>query len=122
MTGTMLSDGVSFLNDALSDACGITITYQRGVATASLTAVVGQTLFETDNQFGVLRIESRDYLVAVTDFATFGEPQRGDRIIETQGANSVAHEVLDVSGIPPFAYSDQSRKRLRIHTKRITTT
>ena len=120
MTG-FLSDGIDYLNDTLDAQVGVSITYQRGVATAPITATTGQTIFETDTEFGVLRIESRDFLLTTSRLSAFCDPQRGDRIVETQGSDCVTHEVLDQPGIPPFSYSDSSRKRMRIHTKRITT-
>lgn len=118
-----LSDGMTWLADTLDEQVGVSLTYTRGVTSATVTGGIGQTSFETDSEFGVLKIEARDYLITAARLtaAGFGEPQRGDRITETQGSATVTHEVLDMPGIPPFSYSDQSRQRLRIHTKRITT-
>ena len=119
-----LADGIDYLNDVLDDQIGVDIVYSRANESATLTAGIGQTVFERDGEFGVLKIESRDYLITserLTD-AGFGEPKRGDRITETQGDDSVTYEVLDQPGIQAFSYSDQSRKRMRIHTKRISTT
>lgn len=117
----MLADGIDWLNDVLDEHVALSVTYQRGIVSATVSATVGQTVFESDSEYGVLKIESRDYLISADNLTTFGEPVRGDKIIETQGTNSVTHEVLDITGIPPFSYCDQSRKRLRVHTKRITT-
>ena len=116
-----LADAIAELNDTLDDAVGVSVTYSRGATSATLIATVGETVFESDNEFGVLRIETRDYIVTRSrlDAAGFGEPERGDRITETQGDDVVTHEVLDRQGMMPFRYCDQSRKRIRIHTTRV---
>lgn len=116
-----LADAIAELNDTLDDAVGVSVTYSRGATSATLIATVGETVFESDNEFGVLRIETRDYIVTRSrlDAAGFGEPERGDRIAETQGDDVVTHEVLDRQGMMPFRYCDQSRKRIRIHTTRV---
>ena len=120
----LLTDGVALLNETLDTECGVSLTYSRGGVSATLTGSVGQTNFETDSEFGILRIESRDFLITRSRLtaAGFGEPKRGDRITETQGSDTVTHEVLEQAGIPPFSYSDFGRTRLRIHTKRVTVT
>lgn len=117
---TFFSDAIAVLNDTLDEQVGVSITYSRGTSSATLTAVVGETVFESDNEFGVLRIESRDFLIKKSrlDGAGFGEPQRGDRITETQGGDTVTHEVLDRQGAMPFRYCDQGRTRVRVHTTR----
>lgn len=120
MTG-YIADGIDWLADTLDEHVGQSVTYQRGQTSEAVTACVGSSQFETDGEFGVLRIEARDYLITTARLATFGEPRRGDKIIETQGGDTVTHEVLDVAGVPPFSYCDNSRQRLRVHTKRITT-
>lgn len=116
-----LADAIDELNDTLDDAVGVSVTYSRGATSATITATIGETVFESDNEFGVLRIETRDYIVTRSrlDAAGFGEPERGDRITETQGDDVVTHEVLDRQGMMPFRYCDQSRKRIRIHTTRV---
>lgn len=113
-----LADAIDDLNDTLDDMVGVSVAYSRGATSATITATIGETIFESDNEFGVLRIESRDFIVTKSrlDDAGFGEPQRGDRITETQGSDLVTHEVLDRQGAMPFRYCDQSRKRVRIHT------
>lgn len=115
-----LDDGVAYLNDVLDDQTASDVTYQRGGQSATVSATPGVSVFELDSEFGVLRIESRDYLVTASGLAAFGEPRRGDRIIESQSGQDVIHEVLEQSGVPPFKYSDAGRLRYRIHTKRIS--
>lgn len=116
-----LTDGIDYLNTVLDEQVGASLTYTRGATSATVTGTTGQTTFETDSEFGVLKIESRDFLITASRLSAFGEPVRGDKITETQGSNMVTHEVLDMPGIPPFSYSDFGRTRMRIHTKRITT-
>ena len=119
----MLTDGVAWLNDVLDEQVGEHIVYSRATLSATLIATIGRTAFESDNEFGVLRIESRDYILTRSrlDAAGFGEPQRGDRITETINGEDVTYEVLDMAGVMPWEYSDQGRTRVRIQTKRIKT-
>ena len=118
-----LADALDWINDTLDEQTGVSVVYSRGPVSATVTAVPGNTVFESDSEFGVLRIQSRDFLITKSRLndAGFGEPQRGDRIVETVGDDEHEYEALDISGSPVFAYSDQSRKRVRVYTKRIKT-
>lgn len=123
MTAAYFTDAIDSLCDTLDDMVGVSITYSRGTLSATVTATIGETVFESDTEFGILRIESRDYLITKSrlDDAGFGEPQRGDRITETQGDETVTYEVLDRQGAMPFRYCDTSRRRVRVHTTKAET-
>jgi hypothetical protein len=100
-----------------------TVVYQRGVETLDVLATIGQTVFQIDDGAGaMLRVESRDYLIAATDLALGGSlalPQRGDRIRETQGTQVFVYEVMAPGDEPHWRWSDPYRKTLRIHTKQV---
>lgn len=121
MTATYFTDAITELCDTLDDMVGVSVTYSRGTLSATVIATIGETIFESDTEFGVLRIESRDYLITKSrlDDAGFGEPQRGDRITETQGDEVVTYEVLDRPGAMPFRYCDSGRARVRVHTTKV---
>ena len=120
-----LASGVDWLFDVLKStaAAGVTVTYQRGEQQAQLTAVVGQTIFEQTDEYGIInRTESRDFLIAVEDLALDGqpiEPARGDRIIETDSTGTHTYEVMAPGDEPPWRFSDPHRQVYRIHTRQI---
>ena len=71
----------------------------------------GRTLFRAEDQYGVIvRIESRDFLVAASELSD--EPERGDSILY----NGIRCEVLAPNGEPVWGAYHWTR---RIHTKEI---
>jgi len=79
-------------------------------------------VFEQTDEYGVVRkIESRDYLIRVSDLST--KPKRGDLITETEGTSTFSYEVVSPTsgGEPEFRYSDPYRKAYRIRTKLVAT-
>jgi len=117
----LLQTGSDWLADQLKTHAGRTVTYRRGTDTVAVTATIGRTEFEVDDEFGVLRkIESRDFLILAADLVLNGQavlPERGDEIDETQGGVTYTYEVMAPGKEPHFRYSDPYRKTLRIHTK-----
>jgi hypothetical protein len=99
------------------------VTYVRGERSVELPATIGKTTFEVDDGYGVsVRHESRDFLILTTDLIIDGqqeEPQRGDRIRETQNQHVFVYEVSAPDKTPCWRYSDAFRKTFRIHTKQI---
>ena len=104
------------------------VTYQRGQATAVVSAGIGRTTFQVDNGTGVVEtFESRDFLILAADLVLGGLatlPQAGDRIREAgsaggQGGTSYIYEVLAPGNEPAWRFSDPYRRTLRIHTKQI---
>lgn len=97
------------------------ITYCRGALSVIVQATVGATTFEVDSGHGVIeRIESRDFLITAADLVLDGAevlPQRGDQVKELIGSTVVIYEVMAPGEEPPWRYSDQWRKTLRVHTK-----
>ena len=75
------------------------VTYIRGAGSVQLQATVGRTVFDQEDQFGVLhRTETRDYLVRSADLA-FADgirtlPRVGDRIREPKGVADVTPLLL----------------------------
>lgn len=109
-------DAIGCLSTSLQSVAGTTITYRRlGETPLSITATVGQTVFEQDSQFGILTITARDYIIPLASISDLGEPRRGDKITE----GDEEYEVLSLNNSPPFRYSDHGKTILRIHTKQI---
>ena len=99
-----------------------TVTYVRGEQSVEITATVGKTVFRVDKGYGLFEhVESRDYLVAVEDFADFAEPERGDQVKDLLNEKTEIFEVMAPGGEPHFRWSDPYRRTLRIHTKHVGT-
>jgi hypothetical protein len=99
------------------------VTYRRGSLSAIVSATIGKTIFTVDDGGGIAtQYESRDFLIWAADLVVDGKtvlPQRGDRVVETQGGKTYEYEVLAPGKEPCFRYSDPFRKTLRIHTKQV---
>jgi len=112
----MLADGAAWLTGQLKAAAGRSVVYVRGSLEATVTATVGRSAFESQNESGVIeRWESRDFQIDSDDLP-FGEPQRGDVIRDTLAGTVVEFEAVTPSGIPLYRYADAFRTVVRIHT------
>lgn len=119
----LMSRGMSYLNRALKEAAGVTITYSRAAVSTSLTAVVGRTVFSRNIEGGAaIEFGDRDYLIAAADLTLSGvavEPAKGDRAIETINGTAITFECIPPTGEPAWRWSDPSRTKYRIHMKRV---
>jgi len=118
----LLQQGTQFLEDQRHQHMTRPVTYLRGADSVALNATVGRTVFDQQDQFGVIqRTETRDYLVRAADLVfVAGEqalPQVGDRVREPSGTGALLYEVMAPGNEPPFRFSDPERLTLRIHTK-----
>lgn len=99
------------------------VLYHRDSDSVTVSATIGRTEFEIDDEFGVVqRIESRDFLVLTAELILAGSitlPQRGDVIEEIVGTETLQYEVTAPGKEPCWRYSDLHRQTLRIHTKLI---
>ena len=123
--GNLLGQGAAWLNDQRHKHLTQMVSYHRGVASVELGATVGRSEFEQVDDYGLVqRIESRDYLVQAADLVLNTQrtlPHAGDKIRETQGAQTFVYEVMAPGNEPPYRYSDPQRHALRIHTKLVAT-
>ena len=119
----LLEQGSDWLQAKRTQYASRVVTYARGAASVDVSATIGKTTFEVDDGYGVLvRHESRDFLVLAEDLVLDGQPenpQRGDRIRETQNGKVFVYEVSAPGKEPPWRYSDPYRKTLRVHTKQV---
>ena len=101
------------------------VTYVRGAERFDLTGRVwvGNTLFRRGPRDAGPAVEwgERDYLIPVADLSV-GEPQKGDRIEEVLGGETLVFEVTPPAGEPAWRYSDHERTVYRVHTKRVRST
>jgi len=114
----MLSAGAAWLADQLAASASLTVAYKRGANSSQFVATIGKSMFESSGQNGVTeQWESRDYIVKTADLP-YGEPLRGDLIVEDIGGVSVFYEVTAPRGVPLFHYGDAFQQLVRVHTKR----
>ena len=114
----MLSDGAAWMADQLAASASLTGAYKRGANSSQFVATIGKSMFESSGQNGVTeQWESRDYIVKTADLP-YGEPLRGDVIVEDIGGVSVFYEVTAPRGVPLFHYGDAFQNLVRVHTKR----
>ena len=113
----MLSDGAAWLAGQMAASASRTCAYKRGANTTQFVATIGRSVFESAGQNGVTeRWEARDYIVTVDDLP-YGEPQRGDFVVEELNGESYFYEVAAPRGVPLFHYADAFQNAIRIHTK-----
>lgn len=124
MVRDLIGDGSAWLERQRRAHLSRPVLYRRGAQTARVPATVGRTLFAIAIAGTALteRVVSRDYLIAASDLAAFGVPQRGDQVVEIapDGARHV-HEVLAPGRDPHWRWADPNRSCYRIHTKHIAT-
>ena len=114
----MLSSGAAWLADQFAASASLTVAYKRGNNSSQFVATIGKSMFESSGQNGVTeQWESRDYIVKTADLP-YGEPLRGDMIVEDIGGVSVFYEVAAPRGVPLFHYGDAFQHLVRVHTKR----
>ena len=100
------------------------VTYHRGGEQVTVNATVGETRWDVEKEHGVETWQSRDFLIRAEDLVLAGgpaEPAAGDRIKETIDGQVLVFEVMAPGDEPPWRYSDQWRKTLRVHTKLVDT-
>lgn len=101
-----------FLN---TDDFAVSVSYSDGSHSVTLNAVVSSTVFESGGGFEITRSEYRDYLIESSTLILNGittTPGRGDTITE----NGKIYRVTSPDGEDAFAYEDENRLLLRIHT------
>lgn len=109
----MLDTAAAWLDAQLADNAAIEVTYTQGATAVDLAATIGKTVFEVADAYGgLVRVESRDYLVAAAALGL--EPRRGDLI--TEGDRT--YEVTAPGKEPCFREADPSGRTYRIHTAR----
>ena len=90
----LLEQGEKWLAGMLHKHASTQLRYERRGASSTLCATIGRSVFEIADQLSsaVLRIESRDYLVAAEEFAATGldnSPNPATAFTKTQGCTRV---------------------------------
>ena len=112
----LLADGAAWLAGQLKAAAARPVIFVRGNSAIEVSATVGMSSFQAADQNGVLeQFESRDFIIDVADLP-FGEPQRGDKVVETIDGIAITYDVSTPRGMPLWRYGDAFRRTARIHT------
>jgi len=116
---SLIEKGEATLSRLLGQDASVRIVYRRGEEAVELPATVGQTEYETDDQFGREAFVSRDYLVDRELLVISSgriEPQRGDRIWQRRGDTTLICDVVSPGG-DAKCFEHSGETRWRIHTK-----
>lgn len=122
----MLAAGMAWLTGQIQAKVAQPVTYRRGVAAIPVCAAFGRTMLKLADDLGTVRIEwtDRDFLIPTASLKIAGRPilpQRGDRIVTSDGATTETFEVLPYADEPHWRWSDPYKRMLRVHAKRIKT-
>lgn len=111
-----------WLQNKRSGSAVVNITYDRSGLTADFECWVGKTDYEEVTDDGiVIRNETRDYAIKITDYedAGYDIPAVGDIIRETINEEVAEFKVLKPLGQPHYK-RDAHFLFYKIHTKRIS--
>lgn len=110
----MIRAALETLRRVQTDVLASDVVYRRGSGDVPLRAVVGRSVFRSQNSSGLwIGTSSHDFIVA-SDALGF-EPSPGDIII----FDGLEYEVLALGGESVWRWSDPHRTAVRIHTKLI---
>lgn len=114
----------SWLPTQVKAAAGVTVAMTRSGTTASLTAVIGRTVYAVNKPDGA-RVEfgERDFLIAAADLAAanaaWTAPAVGDRFLVS--GETVTYECKPPdSGEPAWRWSDPLKTTYRVHAVEIS--
>jgi len=120
---------VSDVDSAIAEAAagllavaGTSVTYSRGASSVAVTGVPARSLFEVDNGVDELReqVESLDWLFEAADLVLASvtvTPQRGDKIAQAVGSETLTFEVLDIPNEGCYRWSDPQHTLIRVHAR-----
>ena len=109
----MLAEAAEWLASQALEHLSVPVIYRtRDGEEKAVRAVVGSTLFQTEDGYGVVTdTESRDFIIAAAELPL--EPSKGDAVIW----KGRAYEVMEPRGGPCWRWSDAYHTTRRIHTK-----
>jgi hypothetical protein len=124
--GNLFDKGSALVASAMRAALSADVVYIRGSESVRIPATVGRTVFEVEDSQGVLRWESRDFVVSACDLVLGAlpvVPVKGDLIEERSCDGTVrTYEVTAPGREQEWKYADTSRRMIRVHTKLRTQT
>jgi len=118
----LLQTGSTWLNQQREAHMSTTVTYCRGLATATMTATQAATETNVVDDSGVeVRGQVDDWIISVAEMILHDSPaypQEGDEIRETNGNLEFVFAVTKGPDGKEWRYTDAYRQTMRIHTKR----
>jgi len=112
----LLANGAAWLADQLAAGAARPCRYYRGTDYGIVNATIGRSHFEAQNTSGVVETwQSRDFIIRAGSLP-FGEPMRGDKIVEQIGGIDVTYEVASPRNTAWWEYGDTFRQTVRVHT------
>lgn len=119
--------GSDFLADRQRETLSVDVTIIRAQSrTENVPAVIGRTEFERTDSLNLTQtFQTRDFLIHHVEYkfdSVQANPEAGDRIEETVDETVYLYEVMEEQGNTLDGFSDDHRKLLRIHTKKIEQT
>lgn len=117
----ILQDANIWLEGQRKDYLSNDINYSRSTLSLSLSATIGESIFqETDSDGVATEVRSKDFVVTRSDFyPTFGNPIEGDLITQVVGEILSTYEVQSYDGRTHY-FEDNYKLSIRIHTKFIS--
>ena len=99
------------------------VTYTRGAEQITVDATLGRTRYEVEDGYG-LRVTAgvMDFLIGTDELILSGAPalpEPGDQIRVERNSAIEVFEVMALSGIGHWQYSDPYGRTLRIHTRQV---
>jgi hypothetical protein len=116
-----LATASAWLDSVNREQISQTVAIQVGSAVSDdIAATIGSSEFQEASDEGIVTtFQSRDYLIAVADYAIDGiviTPEPGQKVNES----GRTYEVVSPGGEPCARFSDASQLMWRIHTKLIS--
>lgn len=117
----LLETASQWLSGQLDDNASSDVEYRRGSLSVSVVAGKGRTSFDAVDSGGVVtNVESRDFIITAETIVLDGIvvlPRVGDRIVEQNGDELHAYEVIRFGTEQHYRECDPYGHKLRIHTK-----
>lgn len=103
--------------ESVEDIAGEDVLFTCDLGELPIVAVPGTSIFEQDEESGLVRWESKDFLLRACqlkfDTVDRYEPKRGD----TLTFDGRVYQALSDEGVPCFKYMGTGHSLMRIHTK-----
>lgn len=122
----LLDRGLSWLSGKRHANMTREISYRRGSDRITISATAARSRFDQqDNAGAVIESETADWIIRSADLVFGGrqvEPDRGDEIrCEDEAGTVQVYQILPDGTLPPFSYTDRSRRSMRVRTKFLKT-
>ena len=116
----LIAEGVAWFEAQRRQHMAVNVAYKPQDVEQAVTvpATVGMTRWDSLDASGqMIRYETRDFLVAVADYAA--DPRRGDTITETdyRGVQRIYEVMIPGNANNPWTWADRGQRIRRIHTQ-----